>query len=154
MIALRQNIHNVTRSIFEYLKFDDQSKYCFKTISNKMEFYQCLTVNFIFDIHISRKFLNCASYLVFILIIKLTIMILSGIACDAITNKYCFFASNENVLFTSRSASNIVNGIAFLKLQNFVSVLYVILINFKKCNKRADNFCIKTCLGSLSVLHF
>ena len=87
MIALKQNIHNVTRSIFEYLKFDDQSKYCFKTISNKMEFYQC--PEFLY-IQISRKFLNCASYLVFILIIKLTIMILSGIACDAITNKYCF----------------------------------------------------------------
>ena len=64
-----------------------------------------------------------------------------------------FVALNENVLFTSRSASNIMNGIAFLKLQNFVSVLYVILINFKKCNKRADNFCLKTCFGSLSVLH-
>ena len=51
-----------------------------------------------------------------------------------------FVVLNENVLFTSRSASNIVNGIAFLKLQNFVSLLYVILINFEKCNKRTDNF--------------
>ena len=83
MIALKQNIHNVTRRIFEDLKFDDQSKYRFKMISNKMEFYQCPKC-------LSRKFLNCASYLVFILIIRLTIMILSGIACDAITNKYCF----------------------------------------------------------------
>ena len=51
-----------------------------------------------------------------------------------------FVASKEGVLFTSRSPSNIVNGIAFLKLQNFVSLLYVILINFEKCNKRTDNF--------------
>ena len=51
-----------------------------------------------------------------------------------------FVASKEVVLFNSRSPSNIVNGIAFQKLQNFVSLLYVILINFEKCNKRTDNF--------------
>ena len=53
-----------------------------------------------------------------------------------------FVASKEGVLFTSRSLSNIVNEIAFLKLQNFVSLLYVILINFEKCNKRTDNLWI------------
>ena len=57
-----------------------------------------------------------------------------------------FVASKEVVLFTSRSPSNIVNGIAFQKLQNFVSLLYVILINFEKCNKRTDNFLKKRVL--------
>ena len=57
-----------------------------------------------------------------------------------------FVASKEGVLFTSRSPSNIVNGIAFLKLQNFVSLLYVILINFEKCNKRTDSFLKKRVL--------
>ena len=67
-------------------------------------------------------------------------MVLSGIACNVIANKYCFCCFKEMLAFTSRSPSNIENGIAFLKLQNFVSLLYVILINFEKCNKRADNF--------------